>query len=293
MRQFGIFFLLFAIPGVTFSQSATSKLVYHSEVEKNSINSYLTHEQIDAFELQLIADPSLTHAAVAEHKAFFNDMVSYFKVKQEKAKDQERFLSTVFYKVHRKYLKNYQPFTSFHSTLSTGDYDCLSGTTLYALLLKQLNIDFRIIEMNYHIYLKIKIEGGNEILIESTDPLNGFITNQDEIESRLAHFDEETDKPIASNAYKYSVQLHEEIDLRSLSGLHYYNEAVESFNNQQLDRSVYLLEKARLFYYSPRLGEFGHVLAQALLSNESMEVEEKRGFLSRIAIDRNDVVSIY
>lgn len=292
MRCVGIFYLFLSLPIAVFSQSASDRLVYHSDVEKAYITNYLAQKQINAFELQLIADSTLTASKVNEHKAFFSDVAAYFRNKQLKAKDQERFLSTLFYKVHRKYLKNYQPFTSFHTTLSTGDYDCLSGTTFYALLLNRLDINFSIIEMNYHIYIKIKTDSGDEILIESTDPLNGFITNQKEIDTRLAVFNKEAEQPSQENEYKYNVRLHEEIDMRALSGLHYYNEAVENFNNQQFDRSVFLLEKARLFYFSPRLNEFSHLLAQALLSDEKIEIEKKRGYLSRIALNRNEVVSI-
>lgn len=292
MRRVGIFFLLLITPLIAFPQASSDKLVYHSDVEKIYINNYLTEKKLNAFELQLIADPALTASTLNEHKVFFNEVVTYFKEKRNKSKDETRFLSTLFYKVHRKYLKNYKPFTSFHTTLSTGDYDCLSGTTFYALLLNQFDVDYSIIEMNYHIYIKVKTSSGNDILIESTDPLNGFITNQKEIDSRLAVFNNEAERPSEENEYKYDVQLHEEIDIRALSGLHYYNEAVENFNNQQLDRSVFLLEKARLFYFSPRLNEFGHVLAQALLSDDKLEVEKKRGYLSRIAINRNDLVSI-
>lgn len=54
-----------------------------------------------------------------------------------------------------------------------GNYNCVTATALYGLLLNDLGIPFSIKETPEHVYL-IAYPKSDAILIESTDPLKGY-----------------------------------------------------------------------------------------------------------------------
>lgn len=288
------FYLILFLPTVIFAQENTEDLVYHSDLEEDVLNDFLAKGS-SSFQLQFISDATINEKTVAQHNAYIAGWVNEFKAKQAKSKRQTQFIEQLFYKVHRKILKNYTPFTSLNTTLSNGNYDCLSGTTVYAMFLSELGFQFDIIETNYHIYLRVFLENETVVLLESTDPINGFIDNPLEIEERLVKYTDDNDPKLStSEEYVYKVRLHNNLGIESLPGLHYYNEAVEAFNATKIEEAVILLQKAELFYNSQRIAEFGLVLAQSLLNNSEMSRDTKRAYLSRISVvkESGELVSL-
>ena len=55
-------------------------------------------------------------------------------------KNTVKFCRTLFQKTRQEFLRNYTQYASFGETLSKGKYNCLTGTTLYAMLLERFNI---------------------------------------------------------------------------------------------------------------------------------------------------------
>lgn len=277
------FFLLTVgyVLSISFTQGQ-EHLTFHSDYEKHVIEAFLNNENASPLDLQLIADAQLTSEMTDVSKALYNDIIKDLRQKQERITSNERFLSWMFYKVHRKYLKQYSPYSSLAETLLTGNYDCLSASSLYALLLQDLGYDSEVIETTYHVYLKIKTPAAN-YLIESTDPISGFIANDHEIESRLNSFEDEP-QYLASlkDTYVFQFNLNTTVSLTSLAGLQYYNEAVSSYNNKELLKTIDLLEKSAVFYHSSRITEFGLVLANALNLDESLDKFSKDKCLNRI-----------
>lgn len=288
------FYLILFIPTVVVAQQNTDELIFHSQLEEELLSAYVV-EKSSTFDLQLISDATIDEQTIAQHSDLVKKWVDEFKSKQAKSKHEKQFLEQLFYKVHRKVLKNYTPFTSLNTTLTNGNYDCLSGTTLYAILFNGLGVDFDIIETNYHIYLRVFLSDEKVILIESTDPINGFIDNPVEIKERLAKYvGDNSRSQEMKDEYIYKANLHNNLGLESLPGLHYYNEAVEAFNATNIEDAVALLQKAELFYNSERINEFGYVLAQTLLNDGDMPMESKRAYLSRISVvkDSGELVSL-
>lgn len=191
-----------------------------------------------------------------------------------KEKDFVRF---VFTKTHQEYLKAYKPYASFNELFSKGNYNCLTGTILYALVLNHFNISYEVIETNYHIFLTVETRQG-KILLEATDPLNGFVDTPSAIEERIATYKQNTLTASNSNQshYQYSFDLYNKVSLEELQGLLYYNKAVDSFNHQQLEKSIQFLEKAHALYSSPRIHEFSGILVLAVQQSDwNTETKEK------------------
>ena len=186
-------------------------------------------------------------------------IVASLKEKMNKSNNSERFLSNLFYKVHRKYLKHYRQYGDFESLLTAGQYDCVTGTAFYALLLDDLGFEYEIWETDYHIYLMVDADG-QQIMMESTDPLEGFVTHSLEINTRVESYRLE------------GSGMSKTIDLQQLAGLMYYNLAVDSYNNQRPTEALTFLKKATSLYDAPRMGMLKRIIEDTLKSLENAPV---------------------
>jgi hypothetical protein len=192
------------------------------------------------------------------------------------------FLSHVFAKTHNRFLKNYKTSATFNDLFKNGNYNCLTGTALYALILEHLGYDYRIIETNYHIFLLVETSKG-EALIETTDPLTGFVTDAREISSRISRYMLNTVAEASNKKtyYQYHVSLYNAIGLENLTGLLHYNIAVNAYNSHDFTAAVSHLESTRSFYHSKRIEEFSAILLTTL-GNAPMDEQVKEDLARRI-----------
>lgn len=156
--------------------------------------------------------------------------------------DTAYWLEKVFYFIHRKYLKTYKEYASFSDLLSSGEYDCVTGTTLYAIVLERLGVPFKIIEYPYHTNLIVTLFD-KEYMMEATDPQYGFVGKLDELQSRIKHY----------RISNQSNSFHKIIDAGKLEGLYYYNQAVRSYNTHSYYRASLMLKKANALYACERI----------------------------------------
>jgi len=195
----------------------------------------------------------------------FDAFLKKLEKKRVAINQENDFIRLLFAKTHQQYLKKYEVYAPISDLFNTGAYNCLTGTILYALLLNHFHIPHQVIETNYHIFIIAETKQG-KILLEATDPINGFVTKQQDIESRLKVYRENL-TPISDlkrDYYQFSFELFRPVSLTELQGLLYYNKAVDAFNHQDLQESAQSLKKAYAFYFSPRIDEFSQVLLLAL-----------------------------
>jgi len=213
---------------------------------------------------------------------------SKFSIKllnKKKSRSAEQHLKLAFYEVHRKFLKQYQNHSSLSALLEEGLYDCLSGTSLYVLLLEELGYDYKIRETDYHIYLLV--EGGEanssqQFLFESTDPVSGFISDKKEILKREEQYQSAWAEDgngvqgiaTATLEYQFSRKVNNDINRYQLAGLHYYNQGIYAYNNHNYYEAVSSLQKALFLYDSPRIREFLDLTVSVGL-NSDMDMAEK------------------
>lgn len=259
----------------TYSQNQ-SELDFHSSFEANHFS------ESDSYVAQLLmADLSVTPAEYSTFKAVIDNYLSTLKAKRGKFKTEKDFVSHIFYKTHRKFLKRYSQFTTFAGLMRSGQYDCLSATSLYSQLFTQLDLQHSIIETNYHIYLKVITEKG-EILIESTDPIYGFVDSQKEIEKRLNEISDENTTSDDKNNYQFAADVNDVITPTELIGLQYYNLAVAAYNKHNYETAISLLTKGLVYRANSRNIEFGLVIAQSIMRDESLEQDKKLLYVSKL-----------
>ncbi len=211
------------------------------------------------------------------------------KLDQKKSsfrKDKD-FLEYIFTQTHKRFLKHYTDYATFGETLNKQRYNCLTATALYALLLDHFGIEHQIIETNYHIFLLAETDQGM-ILIETTDPAYGFVSDAKEIERRINQYRQnslQNEKP-SKTYYRYNFDLYNEVSLDEIRGLLHYNLSILAFNQQKLPLSIDELTKATELYQSPRIEEFSRIILLSVIEGK-MEAAEKESYLKRIRSIRN------
>ncbi|MGK7391212.1 MAG: hypothetical protein ACNS60_12725 [Candidatus Cyclobacteriaceae bacterium M2_1C_046] len=252
---------------------------FHSELERKLIEEHSIGSQ-NFLSFYLATDSTANERVLDGISQDLSKFQEKLERKRGKYKNDERFLSYLFYSVHRKFLKNYQQFTTFYKMMDKGDYDCLSATTLYSYLLSENDFTYSVIETNYHIYILIKADD-RTIMFESTEPLNGFIDDQETVAELIASYRESDVSP--ATRYAFSFNLENQVELKELIGLLYYNQAVHSLNNSHTDYAFHSLKKAKIFYNSSRLSAFEKLLSEYSFST----VEEGENFSSPIGSRNN------
>ena len=186
-----------------------------------------------------------------------------------------RLLRKTFNRLHATFLKKYVAYADFDKVFSTGQYDCLTATSLFSQVLDQLNFSYDIIETNYHIFIIVNTENG-EVLLETTDRFGGFVTDKKEIVKRTGDYrkNEITADNSKKFVYQYSFRLYQKITPEKLTGLLYFNQAVKAYNRHDWIASSKLLAKSNALYASSRCEELGAILIQTVLET-SMEEKEK------------------
>lgn len=212
----------------------------------------------------------------------FDLLINRLASKQNHFKTDKDFLGYIFTQTHRRLLKNYADNASFDQLKDNGTYNCLTATTVYALALKHFHFKYAIIETNYHIFLLVQTHNG-QVLLETTDPLNGFVDDADEVQHRVVAYQEKNlVMPARQDQYAFSFSLYREVTLDELEGLLYYNESIRAFNEKRFASAIASLEKVYASYHSPRVEEFSKVLVLSIVSSEYLDLSIKASYVKQV-----------
>ncbi|MEL6556909.1 MAG: hypothetical protein AAFQ94_01915 [Bacteroidota bacterium] len=185
----------------------------------------------------------------------FTELLESIKEKKDKFSTEQQYLQFVYKYVHRKRLKRYKTYVTLGETLSrSGYYDCLTGTLLYSLILEELGFQVTIREFNYHVMLIVNLDD-KKILIESTDPLNGFVVGDEAVNQRIAEYKADDLKKKRQSVYGFTKLIDNEITTGQLVGLHFYNQAINSLNQLDVKAAKVAITKAESLYPSQRVHE--------------------------------------
>ncbi|MBT1703047.1 hypothetical protein [Chryseosolibacter indicus] len=208
--------------------------------------------------------------------------------RKRNSKSEKQFLEYLFSKTHRRYLKNYTEYASFGELAENGTYNCLTGTALYALLLDHFNIEHKIIETNYHIFLLVKTNDG-AVLFEATDPAHGYVSDEREMVRRISFYKEnrieQKEKDNEKTLYQYQFKLFNTVSLKQMAGLLHYNMAIEAYNAQELTGAINHLDKAIAVYNSPRIEEFSKIVLLSVMQSE-LDASTKEEYVKKIQLLR-------
>ena len=213
---------------------------------------------------RLVATSSPQNALLAESR-ISNFMLD---LKGNKPTSDIRLLKKVFHRIQKGFLRQYTSYADFSEIFNSGQYDCLTATSLFSVVLDELKFGYRIIETNYHIFLLVETSEG-EVLLETTDRFNGYVSNEKEIRQRIGMYRQGVMvDPNGKNIYHYSCDLYREVDPSQLPGLLYYNQAVKAYNTGRLAACGELLLRAKSIYDTPRISEFASIFLKSVVESK-------------------------
>lgn len=207
----------------------------------------------------------------------FTSFLTQLQDKRRQFDSDHDFVRFIFRKTHQKFLKRYETYATFGMLFNRGNYNCLTGTALYAVILDHFQIQHTIIETNYHIFILAQTQEGR-ILLEATDPMNGYVDNEQNIEEKLAVYRKNSIQekaPDHGTQYAFTFNLWEVVSIQEIKGLLYFNQAVKTYNENQYAKSIQYLEMASTHHPSKRIQEFTAVVMLAVANSEiSLEAKE-------------------
>ena|SRR5258705_4994131 len=203
---------------------------------------------------------------------YVNSILSFTKSLKERKTSEIRLVKSLFHKAHRDFLKRYHAYATVSDIFENGNYDCLSGTYFLSRSLSDLGIKHRIIETNYHIFLIAETNQG-EVLMESTDRYQGFVYDPKKMAERIESYKANlTNK--SGQLYLSHIKIYREILPVQVSGLLYFNLAVDSYHRNDLVASCQYLQSAWKIYDNPRIEEFAPILARTIGTSQLSEEQK-------------------
>ncbi|MDF9798134.1 hypothetical protein OKW21_003397 [Catalinimonas alkaloidigena] len=227
-----------------------SAMSLHQEDSTQKAQTLISQEQ---FSLFLGVDTQLTEEQLIASLDDIEKFTQKLAKRKQRYRSEKQFLKYTFYKIHNRYLKHYTAHASLNDLLDKGQYDCITGSAFYALILEALEVDYIIKELPYHVYLIA--QPGDEkapVLLESTDARSGFVEEPERVQEMIRMYAEDVQSD-QQDHYTYNFVIDEEIGLKQLAALNYYNEAVDHYNQQNLKLATQYLDYASYLYPAKRM----------------------------------------
>ena len=198
----------------------------------------------------LLKHSNINENAIALSKLQF--VLNNLTKKQKQYRNKRDFVQYLYYFTHRKLLKKYDQYASLSATLTKGLYDCLTATAVYSILLTELSIPHAVVETNYHIYILVYPDSEGEILLETTDPANGFITAASKIEYLKSAYKQANDEQEIGQA-DININIERRLQDKELIGLLFYNQSVNELNKGNWHLADELANQAIKYYPNIRI----------------------------------------
>jgi len=173
------FFIIFLV--IVFSISAIaqedlvrfSDLTFVSDFEKESFKQYFDGD-MDITRLLQCINPRQTEKGHLENDQQLRSAIDKLKQAKLEKKKPNKKVRTIYTTIHDTFLDKYEIKNEFSEIFDTGKYNCVSATALFALVFEELSISYTIKELPTHVFL-IAYPENEQILVETTDPLTGYI----------------------------------------------------------------------------------------------------------------------
>lgn len=252
-KAFPIFFLVIMV--VIFLTTTSGKVVAVPEINNPSDNNSMI----------------LSWRA---HSSAFNKLHDQLNEDFSKFGKSKKLLKNIFYRSHQLIFLKYELYSMTQDTFESGVFDCVSGSLILAGLLDYFGFDFKIVETTYHVFLEVEIND-EMVLLEVTDPLDGFIADKDSkqihiesFKSGRGDFNQTNFQVIASEGE--SINIYRNVGLQELIGLQYFNQAIKYHNDKNRLLAYQYVMSALKMYDSPRIKAFSEFLKEelALVANK-------------------------
>lgn len=308
MKKNSFFFLILSliIPLRNLSQTTTEvikfrDLVFHNEQEKNAfLNLNEKKDKSDIFNLLYNSYDENKIGDKAGAIQRIDRCVSYLQ-SEIAGKAEAKKIKIIYNYVHKEFLKVYKLENSFMDIFEKGEFNCVSASALYGVILSKLDIPYQIKETPTHVYI-LTYPGSGKIMIETTAAQNGyyqfkfafvnkFVANL--YASKLITKEEYESVP-ANDLFNKYFFASEDISLLQLSGLQYSNFAIYDLDDERVRNANEEVKKAYYIYPDQRHKYILESTLAALITKngyQDMESVKNLILLSRFSTFKNSDIS--
>jgi hypothetical protein len=189
-------------------------------------------------------------------------------------------------KVRERFLSNYKYVSPFHHIFESGQYNCVSATALFALVLEELNIPYAIQEQPTHVYI-MAYPNTKAISVEMTASKDAYYLpsrkNVSKAINTLIDLGLTTPEKVRQQGeftvYNAFYNTNSVVDLRQLGGIQYFNEAIVSVNENHFSKAFENICKAEQLYNVEKTRLFKRELLTTLLQEATFEHMDEIGYL--------------
>lgn len=231
-------------------------------------------------------------------------MKSELERKKFDTKTEEKKLKLLFDQTHTNFFEKYREISNFSEIFTTKEYNCVSATALYCLILDEYKIPYAIKETPTHVYT-IAYPASKSIVLESTAPKSGYYSPSNSdiqkavgalVESKY-YTKEEVESKGARKIYNEFFYSEDEIDLVKLAGLQYYNEAITFLHDAKYVQALNSNNKAQLLYPSEKAEYLSYILLARILNKSELkefsDIEHLSQFANLPIVEVKDISNAY
>ncbi|WP_420388493.1 hypothetical protein [Roseivirga sp.] len=217
----------------------------------------------------------------------FSHLVERLEKVEKRRKSDYAFLRSIFYKTHNSLLTEYDRLATMQETLNDGQFGCLTGTAIYAIILQHFGYDYRIIELPNHVFIHLELDNKSYVF-ESTLPFNGFMRTTVEMEQLLKQpwlnhrrISQLTTVGEWFSDFKTLPNQYKTIDLKQLAGLQYFNESAKFYLSKDYVNAMEMVMKAYELYPSERNEKLMQLIINKILKYDLIKEDLKNRYLEK------------
>jgi len=270
---------------------------YHTTYEQEVLlNRSATH-----LELLLAMGPKASRERTAVVKQEFDVFINEIKSSDLLRRSEVKLMKELHRKVHERFLTRYKYISPFHEIFETGEYNCVSATALFALVLEELNIPYNIQEQPNHVYI-MAYPDTKAISVEMTAIKDAYYLPPRKDVSKavgiLVELGLTTQKEVqrqgALQVYNTFYNTNSEINLRQLCGIQYFNEAITAANENDYAGAFDAICKTEAYYNVEKTRVFKREVLYTLLDKAKFDCLRDIGYLVEYAnLKKTDHTSVY
>lgn len=265
-------------------------LDFHSELEEEVLAATFFEELPDLKSkvrfLQAV-DSTATETIATDLTAQIEQIVADLEAENLKKKKPLKAAKLLYATVHERLLTKYDEDAQFVDIFTSGSYNCVTASALYALVLEELGLPYELHELPTHVYL-VYDPAGEYLIVESTAPSTGIfeLDKEDIAKELLAEkliSQAEYDRKTADQLYADFIESEDKIiDLRGILSDLYFNAGVLAMYEEHYPEAEALAEKA--VYLASNEMKIELWSNSLLLQLDNMRFEEPESFRALFAL---------
>lgn len=255
-------------------------LSFASGIESSSFFKYqISAEKVDIIDLFLTGYPKKEgYNSVNAHEQIMNCVN---ELKKETADLSEPKKVKAIYKyVHKRFLKLYRLQNCFSDIFEKGEYNCLSGSAMYAIVFHLMGIPYQIVEAPQHVYL-FAYPKTHKILVESTIPVNGYFTFSPTYVEKFANYlleaklisEEERSKNSPGELFNKHFFASKGLSIQELASAQYCNYSIFYSEENESEKAFEEIKKAYFLIPNERNRYILYSVLSPLISNQNYKSE--------------------